>query len=115
MAAPKRVAKVTPRRLSLPIVRTIACLETTVCTIAEIAKPRGSGQRTSQNMKKAIWSAWPRSLSTNTLAMPSRAAEGGDAVTVGRVVRGPPCLEPGGGDGGKGVRGVGERQARRLI
>src|SRR5260370_14653744 len=98
MAAPKRVAKVTPRRLSLPIVRTSAWLETTVCTIAEIAKPRVSGQRTSQNMKKAIWSAWPISFSTNNLATPSRAADADDAVSVGHVVGDHPCLESRVGD-----------------
>src|SRR5260370_39484714 len=92
----------------------MACLEATDCTIAEIAKPRVSGQRTSQNMKKAIWSAWPISLSTNTLAMPSRAAAADDAVTVGHVVRDHPCLEPGVGDGWKVVVGLGQPQAVRL-
>src|SRR6266852_1757073 len=106
LAAPKSVAKVTPRRSSLPSVRMIACLETTVCTIAEITKPSVSGHRTSQNMKKAIWSASQISLSTNTFAMPSQdggynwlAADADDAVSVRHVVRDHPRLESGVGDG----------------
>src|SRR5712691_9765513 len=59
----------TPRRSSLPRVRTIASLETTVCTIAEMTNPSASGQRTSQNMKKAICRAWPMAWKNKALRL----------------------------------------------
>src|SRR5947207_13448245 len=45
---------VAPRKPSRPRTRPTAALETRDCTTAEMRKPRTSGQRTSQNMKKAI-------------------------------------------------------------
>src|SRR6266849_6380055 len=90
LAAPNSVANVTPRRSSLPSVRMIACLDTTVCTIAEITKPSVSGQRTSQNMKKAICSASQISLSTNTLLCLHETLNGAvELLDLGLAVTGP--------------------------
>src|SRR5579883_3409299 len=60
---PKSVARITCFSESPPSAFAIDWCETTAWTIAERVKPRMSGQRISQNILKAVKSAWPRAIS----------------------------------------------------
>lgn len=74
-ATPKSVASVRLRGESSPMNFAIVLCETRAWITPESAKPRTSGQNTSQNISKAVTSAWLRALMTIiVLAVPQRRA-----------------------------------------